>query len=113
MKRIHTLLHNPLEFRKEVLEAALDAAEGMKSLSLMQQYDTDGLTLRKQLKITTQNLQLSFKKLQQTLPDVPSEFQKAQTQKAQVTSPQIVSPYQQKLYQDIDDIRKKLKELSN
>ena len=110
MKRIHTLIHQPLELRKQVLEAALDAAEVMKSIDSVQQFDNDGTDLRKQLKTMAQNLQVSFKKLQQELPEVPSEFVKNRDVQPTTTS---ASPYQQKLYQDIEEIRKKLKQLGN
>jgi|GEM_PF-4679773 hypothetical protein len=74
MKNIHTLIQDPLQLRKHLLESALDSTQAMKSVETVKSMETDSLVFRKELRLMMKTLKNSVQKLQTALPPLPSEF---------------------------------------
>lgn len=74
MKHIHTLIQDPLQLRKHLLESALDSTQAMKSVETVKSMESDSTIFRKELRLMMKTLKSSVQKLQTSLPPLPAEF---------------------------------------
>ena len=122
MQHIHTLIEDPMQLRKQILESALDSTEALKCTDSLKGLDNDMIIFRKQLKMMVKTLKMSIAKFQQSLPDLPPEFKEikrpeqnqvaAQLPERQVIArPELFISEREKFEQDLETIRDKIKAL--
>ncbi len=119
MRHIHTLIEDPLQLRKKILESALHSTEALKNVDSILQVDGDMRVFRKELKMMVKTLRNSVNKLQLSLPGLPSEFTAPQLAvnkndaQEQPPADQIVMalPDRNQIEADLEDIRKKIRML--
>jgi len=74
MRHMHTVIEDPLQLRKQILESALCSTEAAKSMETLRTISEDMIVFRKQLKAMVKTLKMSMSKVQQSLPELPQEF---------------------------------------
>ena len=121
MKHVHTMIEDPLQLRKEILESALDSTEALKSMDSLKGMDTDMAVFRKQLKAMIKTLRISATRFRQSLPELPTEFRELKRLDQETLRPQQALPAREqpelfvsnrgKFEQDLESIREKIKAL--
>ena len=122
MQHIHTLIEDPMQLRKQILESALDSTEALKCTDSLKGLDNDMIIFRKQLKMMVKTLKMSIAKFQQSLPDLPPEFKEIKRpeqnqvaaqlpERTMITRPELFIPEREKFEQDLETIRDKIKAL--
>ncbi len=71
---IHTRIDKPLALRKELLEAAIDSTDILKSYEKFKQFEADRRGLKVEMKTLLGELQTTTLQFEQLLPAIPAEF---------------------------------------
>lgn len=74
MKHMHTVIEDPLQLRKEILESALESTKALQSTEALKSMGSDMAMFRKELKMMVKTLKSSANALHQVLPALPPEF---------------------------------------
>src|SRR3989344_1065458 len=109
MKHVHTRIEDPLELRKDILEAALDATEAMKSVEIVAQLKDDTTIFTQQFKNMSRDLQKAFKDFEKSFPTIPQELH--ETQQQEQPKKQVVQPRPTSLDSDLNELREKIRQL--
>lgn len=111
---MHTVIEDPLQLRKQLLESALCSAEALKNVEMMRTMSDDMIIFRKQLKLMAKTLRASVGKFQQCLPDLPPEFKEQQSEEQPRVEHSEPAPVHEKptlLLGDQDTFKKDLESL--
>ncbi len=122
MQHIHTLIEDPMQLRKQILESALDSTEALKCTDSLKGLDNDMIIFRKQLKVMVKTLKMSIAKFQQSLPDLPPEFKEIKRpeqnqtvaqlpERTMIARPELFISERDRFEQDLETIRDKIKAL--
>ncbi len=122
MKHIHTLIEDPLQLRKQILESALDSTEALKCSDAVKGFERDMIVFRRELRMMMKHLRGSVIKLEQVLPPLPKEFyekdlspllfKKEDDERASPrVHPEFFISQREQLERDLDEIRSKVRSL--
>ncbi len=119
LKHMHTVIEDPLQLRKQLLESALCSAEALKNVEMMKTMSDDMIVFRKQLKMMAKTLRASVGKFQQCLPDLPPEFKEQQREEQPVVEgrepvqerPMLLLDDQDTFKKDLESLRDRIRSL--
>mgnify|MGYP001607475821 CR=1 FL=1 len=125
MKHIHTLIQDPLQLRKHILESALDSTQAMKSVETVKSMEQDSTVFRKELRLMMKTLKSSIQKLQTALPPLPAEFntptRESEPERKEISTIKERLPVREKqtmtlfarehVREDLDDIKERISSL--